>query len=130
MNATSAIKQYQQVSVSSSVMGASPHRLVQMLMEGALERISIAKASMLRNEIATKSQNISVAINIVGGLQGSLNKEAGGDIADNLNNLYDYMIRRLLVANSKNDESILDEVSGLMVQIKMGWDAMPDVYKN
>ena len=130
MNASSAIKQYQQVSVSSSVMGASPHRLVQMLMEGALERISIAKASMARNEIATKGQNISVAINIVGGLQGSLNKEAGGAIAENLHNLYDYMIRRLLMANSKNDETILDEVFGLMLQVKMGWDAMPDAYKN
>ena len=130
MNVMSAIKQYQQVSVSSSVMGASPHRLVQMLMEGALERISIAKASMARNEIATKGQNISVAINIVGGLQGSLNKEAGGAIAENLHNLYDYMIRRLLMANSKNDETILDEVFGLMLQVKMGWDAMPDAYKN
>ncbi len=130
MNARSAIKQYQQVSVSSAVLGASPHRLVQMLMEGALERIAVAKASMARNEIATKGQNIGVAINIVGGLQGSLNQEAGGAIAENLNNLYDYMVNRLLVANSQNDESILDEVSGLMVEIKMGWDAMPDAYKH
>jgi flagellar protein FliS len=130
MNTRSAIKQYQQVSVNSSVMGASPHRLVQMLMEGTLERILVAKASMARNEIANKGQNISVAINILGGLQGSLNREVGGAIAENLYNLYDYMIRRLLVANSKNDETILDEVSGLMIQIKMGWDAMPDAYKN
>jgi flagellar protein FliS len=130
MNTRSAIKQYQQVSVNSSVMGASPHRLVQMLMEGTLERILVAKASMARNEIASKGQNISVAINILGGLQGSLNREVGGAIAENLYNLYDYMIRRLLAANCKNDETILDEVSGLMIQIKMGWDAMPDAYKN
>jgi flagellar protein FliS len=130
MNAVSAIKQYQQVSISSSAMGASPHHLVQMLMEGALERIALAKASMARNEIAMKGQNISRAINIVGGLQGSLNKEAGGAIAENLSNLYDYMARRLLVANSQNDESILDEVSGLMIELKMGWDAMPDAYKH
>ncbi|MDO9423936.1 MAG: flagellar export chaperone FliS [Methylobacter sp.] len=129
MNAVSAIKQYQQVSVNSSVMGASPHRLVQMLMEGVLERIAIAKASMARNEIAMKGQSIGVAINIVGGLQGSLNKESGGEIAENLGSLYDYMVHRLLVANSQNDESILDEVSGLMIEIKMGWDAMPDAYK-
>ncbi len=130
MNAVSAIKQYQQVSVNSSVMGASPHRLVQMLMEGALERIALAKESMVRNEIALKGKSISSAIQIVGGLQGSLNKEAGGEVAENLSNLYDYMIRRLLVANSQNDESILDEVTGLMIEIKMGWDAMPDAYKN
>lgn len=130
MNAMLAVKQYQQVSVNSAAMGASPHRLVQMLMEGALERIVLAKASMKRNEIAMKGQSIGVAINIVGGLQGSLNQEAGGKIAENLNNLYDYMVSRLLVANSQNDESILDEVSGLMIEIKMGWDAMPDAYKH
>jgi len=130
MNAVSAIKQYQQVSVNSSVMGASPHRLVKMLMEGALERISLAKASMARNEIAMKGQNIGKAIDIVGGLQGSLNMEAGGEIAENLSNLYDYMAGRLLVANSQNDESILDEVSSLMIELKMGWDAMPDAYKH
>jgi flagellar protein FliS len=130
MNAVSAIKQYQQVSVNSSVMGASPHRLVQMLMEGALERIAIARESMVRNEIAMKGQNIGHAIQIVGGLQSALNVEAGGEVAENLSNLYDYMVRRLLAANNQNDESILDEVSGLMVEIKMGWDAMPDAYKH
>jgi flagellar protein FliS len=130
MNAMLAIKQYQQVSVNSSAMDASPHRLVQMLMEGALERIVLAKASMGRNEIAMKGQSIGRAIDIVGGLQGSLNKEAGGEVAENMSNLYDYMVRRLLVANSQNDESILDEVSGLMVELKMGWDAMPDAYKH
>ena len=130
MNAMLAIKQYQQVSVTSSAMGASPHRLVQMLMEGALERIVLAKASMKRNEIAIKGQSIGVAINIVNGLQGSLNQEAGGKIAENMSSLYDYMVSRLLVANSQNDESILDEISGLMVELKMGWDAMPDAYKH
>ncbi len=130
MNAVSAIKQYQQVSVNSSVMGASPHRLVQMLMEGVLERIALAKEYMIRDEIGMKGQSIGRAIDIVGGLQGSLNTEAGGEVAENLSSLYDYMIRRLLVANVQNDESILDEVSGLMAEIKMGWDAMPDAYKH
>jgi flagellar protein FliS len=129
MNAVSAIKHYQQVSVSSSVMGASPHRLVQMLMEGALERIAQARESMTRNDIATKGRNIGHAIHIVGGLQGSLSTEAGGEIAENLNSLYDYMVHRLVLANSKNDETLLDEVSGLMIELKTGWDAMPDAYK-
>jgi flagellar protein FliS len=130
MNAVSAIKQYQQVSVSSAVMGASPHRLVQMLMEGALEQIAVAKEGMARNEIALKGHSINRAINIIGGLQGALNKEAGGEIAENLDNLYDYMVRRLFAANTQNDESILDEVTSLMLQIKMGWDGMPDAYKH
>lgn len=130
MSALSAIKQYQQVSANSSVMGASPHRLVQMLMEGALERIALAKESMARNDVSTKGQNIGRAIDIVAGLQGGLNFEAGGLVAENLSDLYDYMIRRLLTANIQNDPSILDEVSGLMIEVKMGWDAMPDDYKH
>lgn len=130
MNALSAIKQYQQVSSDSSVMGASPHRLVQMLMEGALERMAVARESMARNDIALKGKNISHAIQIIGGLQGSLNEEAGGEIAENLSNLYDYMTRRLIFANLHNDDSALEEVCGLMIEIKMGWDSMPDDYKH
>ena len=130
MNAVSAMKQYQQVSVHSSIMDASPHRLVQMLMEGALEKIALAKGNMTNNNVASKGENISKAITIVGGLQSSLNKEAGGALAENLNNLYDYMSRRLVIANSRNDESILDEVASLVVEIKMGWDGISDEFKN
>jgi flagellar secretion chaperone FliS len=130
MNAVSAMKQYQQVSVHSGIMDASPHRLVQMLMEGALEKIALAKGNMTNNEIANKGENISKAVAIIGGLQSSLNKDAGGEIAENLNSLYDYMSHRLVIANLRNDESILDEIAGLMVEIKMGWDGIPDTFKN
>jgi len=130
MNAVSAMKQYQQVSVHSGIMDASPHRLVQMLMEGALEKIALAKGNMTNNEIASKGENISKAISIISGLQSSLNKDAGGEIAENLSNLYDYMSHRLVIANLRNDENILDEIAGLMVEIKMGWDGIPDTFKN
>ncbi len=130
MNAVFAVKQYQQVSVHSGIMGASPHRLVQMLMEGALEKIALAKGHMANNNIANKGENISKAIAIVGGLQSSLNKDEGGEIAENLSNLYDYMSSRLVIANLYNDEAILDEVAGLMVEIKMGWDGIPEAFKN
>ena len=130
MNAVSAMKQYQQVSVHSGIMDASPHRLVQMLMEGALEKIALAKGSVVNNEIASKGENISKGIAIIGGLKSSLNKDAGGALAENLSNLYDYMANRLVVANLLNDESILDEVASLMVEIKMGWDGIPDEFKN
>jgi len=130
MNAVSAMKQYQQVSVHSSIMDASPHRLVQILMEGALEKIALAKGNMANNNIANKGENISKAIGIIGGLQSSLNKDSGSEIAENLSNLYDYMSRRLVVANLHNDESILDEVASLIVEIKIGWDGIPDEFKN
>jgi len=130
MNAIAAMRQYQQVSVHSGLMDASPHRLVQMLMEGALEKIALAKGYMINNEIANKGENIGKAIAIVGGLQGSLNHDSGGEISANLNSLYDYMSTRLVIGNLRNDASILDEVTGLMVDIKMGWDGMPDTFKH
>lgn len=130
MNAVFAMKQYQQVSVHSGIMDASPHRLVQMLMEGMLEKVALAKGNMANNNIASKGENISKAIAIVGGLQSSLNIDAGGELAENLGNLYDYMTNRLIMANLHNDESILDEVAGLMVEIKIGWDGIPEAFKN
>lgn len=130
MNTVSAMKQYQQVSVHSGIMDASPHRLVQMLMEGVLEKIALAKGNITRNEIALKGDNIGKAITIIGGLQVSLNKDAGGKLAENLSDLYDYMAKRLVIANSRSDESILDEISNLMMEIKMGWEAIPDAFKN
>jgi len=130
MNVVSAMKQYQQVSVHSGIMDASPHRLVQMLMEGALEKIALAKGNMANNEIANKGENISKAIAIISGLQSSLDYDSGGEVAENLSNLYDYMSSRLVIANLRNDESILDEVASLMVEIKMGWDSIPDAFKN
>jgi flagellar secretion chaperone FliS len=130
MNAVSALKEYQQVNMHSGLMDASPHRLVQMLMEGALEKIALAKRSMANKEIASNGENISKAVGIIGGLKSSLNIEEGGELAENMSHLYDYMANRLVVASLRDDESILDEVASLMVEIKMGWDGIPDEFKN
>jgi len=115
------IKQYQSVSTETSIMDADPHKLIQLLFEGALARISTAKGHMERKEYDRKSKMINSAIDIIGGLQDSLNMETG-ELAMNLERLYDYMIRRLFEANARNDLSILDEVSGLLTQIKSAWD--------
>ena len=117
-----ALKQYGQVGTQTGVEAASPHRLVQMLMEGALDKIAIAKGHMERGNVAQKGEQISLAISIIEGLRMSLDKDKGGEIAANLEALYEYMNERLLQANIKNDLQILDEVGGLMGQIKAGWD--------
>ncbi|EFK96622.1 Flagellar protein FliS [sediment metagenome] len=109
--------------MASEIDGASPHRLIQMLYEGGLQKIAVAKGAIQRNEIATKGENISRAIAILGGLRSSLDLSQG-DIAVNLDNLYEYMERRLLEANIKNDEEILDEVSSLLRDVKSAWDAI------
>lgn len=115
---------YANVSVHSGVNSASPHRLVQMLIDGALDRIATAKGCLQRGQVAAKGQQISTAISIVGGLRASLDMDAGQEIARNLHELYTYMERRLFEANLKNDPEILDEVSGLIRQIKEAWDAI------
>ncbi|ACE85648.1 flagellar export chaperone FliS [Cellvibrio japonicus] len=124
MNSFSAIQHYASVKVHSGVDAASPHRLIQMLFEGALERIAQAKGAMQQNQLARKGELLGKAINIVGGLQGSLNDREGGDLAANLDSLYDYVIRRLTQANYENNPDYLDECTGLLSEIKAGWDAI------
>ena len=131
MNHTShlqgALQQYKKIGAHTDVATASPHRLIQMLLEGALEKINLAKGYMQRGEIQLKGNHISWAISIIDGLRISLDREAGGDIAANLDALYDYMGRRLAEANLTNDVAMLDEVSRLLLEIKAAWDQVPGV---
>lgn len=121
-NAKSALQQYKQVGNESDAAFASPHRLIQMLFEGALEKISIAKGHMERGEIAAKGQNIGWAISIVEGLRTSLDKNTGGEIAANLDALYEYVEHRLTEANLTNNVEFLDESTKLLKTVKSAWD--------
>jgi flagellar protein FliS len=94
-------------------------------MEGAIDRISIAKGAMQQKKVALKGERISSAISIIEGLRGSLNMEAGGEVSANLESMYEYMTRRLMEANLKDDVEMLDEVADLMRKIKAGWDEVP-----
>ncbi len=124
-----ALKQYNATSTQTGVVEASPHRLIQMLFEGALEKIAKAKGFMARKEIEKKGQHISWAIKIIGGLQGSLNMEVGGEVAVNLDKLYEYMIHKLFEANLENSIEKLDEVTRLLSNIKDGWDGIEEEVK-
>lgn len=115
---------YQQMGVQSQIVDASPHRLIQMLMEGAIDKMAAAKGHIQRNDIQQIGNSISMAIAIVDGLRMSLDKTLDNDIVHNLDALYDYMGRRLLDANLKKDATIVEEVSKLMREIKSGWDAI------
>ncbi len=120
------LAQYQQVNTGSGVEDASPHRLIQMLMEGVLQRLAEAKGAIQRDSANDKGEAIGKAVTIVSGLRNSLNKDVGGEIADNLDDLYDYMQRRLLEANIASSEDIVDEVMALMRTIKSGWDGIEE----
>jgi len=126
----SALAQYGKVAAESEVAYASPHRLVQMLMEGALDKVATAKGQIDRGDLEGKSKHITWAISIINGLRSSLDMQAGGEIAVNLDDLYSYMTRRLIDANVQNDSLVLDEVSALMLEIKGAWDAMPEQIRN
>lgn len=124
MNAFSAMQQYQAVNTQAQAAAADPHRLIQMLMEGGLTRLAQARGAMEREQTALKGELIGKAIGIVGGLRQGLDLEQGGEIARNLDSLYDYMTRRLMEANVQNDPAILEEVTFLLREVKEGWDAI------
>jgi len=124
MNAYSAMRKYQQVGVQAQLAEASPHRLIQMLYDGALDRISQATGAMMRGQVAEKALLIGKSINIVQGLQQALDKDKGGEYAERLDALYAYMSGQLMQANLSNDVGKLNEVAGLLRQVKEGWDAI------
>ncbi|MGZ3236297.1 MAG: flagellar export chaperone FliS [Burkholderiaceae bacterium] len=116
---------YAKVGVETGVTSASPHHLIVMLFEGTLIAVSTAINCMKANDIAGKAQAISKAIMIIdNGLRASLNKKVGGQIAENLDALYEYMSNRLIMANVKNQVEILEEVHRLLMDLKTAWDVI------
>jgi len=123
-----ALKQYRKMDVQHEVETATPHRLIQLLMERVVTKIAVARGYMERKAISEKGVHIGDAISIINGLQASLNHKPNSRLSGNFDALYDYMSRRLLEANIANDPAILDEVSGLMREVKEAWDAIaPEV---
>ena len=118
----SGTQAYAQVSLESSAMSASPHQLIVMLFDGALNALLRARILMNQGDIAGKGMALSKAINIIdNGLKGGLDPQQGGEIAENLAALYDYMKRRLMQANLNNDEAAIAEVVKLLENIADAW---------
>ncbi|KGD56899.1 flagellar protein FliS [Burkholderia pseudomallei] len=113
---------YARVGVETGVMGASPHRLIAMLYQGARQAIAHARLHLQQGNVAARGEAIGKAIRIVeSGLQQALNLEVGGDIASRLDSLYTYMCRRLLQANVDASEPMLIEVDGLLATLEDAW---------
>ncbi len=124
--AQQALAQYNRIGTVSAVEDASPHRLIQLLLDAGLERIAHARRALEAGDAAARGLAIGKALDIVAGLRGSLNFEAGGEIATNLDALYEYLERRLLQANLEADAGMLDEAATLLRQVKEGWDGIAD----
>ena len=118
------LQAYQRVNTQTSITDADPHKLIQLLYNGAIERINMAKAKMQAKDYAGKAQLLNKAIEIIGGLRSFLDFEKGGDLAARLEALYDYMERTLLEGSARNDMAKLDEVIELLRSIKEGWDGI------
>ena len=122
---------YQTVSAHGAVADADPHRLVQMLMDAAMERMNTARACIERDETSRKARLLHSCVTLIAELRGSLNMKDGGPLAQNLSALYEYMNRQLLMANVQNDVSKITEVMSLLTEIRTAWVAIgPEVRKS
>lgn len=126
MRKASAI--YQQNSVRGGIEDADPHRLVGMLLDGAIDRVVQARGHMVHGNVAAKGSNITRVLAIVGELRNSLDHKADRVISQRLDSLYEYVSRRLLFAQLNNDPAALDEVAGLLAPIRDGWQGIRASY--
>jgi len=115
-------RQYQSIGVQTSIMDADPHRLIQLLFDGAMQNMSAARGFIERKDIENRNARINKAIEIIGGLRTFLDKEKGGEVAVNLERLYAYLEFRLFQANVKNSLDYVDECMMLLRQVKSAWD--------
>jgi len=115
---------YQQTRAAGSVEGADPHQLIAMLLDGAMERVAQARGHMRQQDANAKGTAIGKAIAILGELRTSLNHEAGGQLAQQLDSLYDYVNRRLLHAQLNDDDRALVECLDLLGQVRDGWNGI------
>jgi flagellar protein FliS len=122
---------YQTVRSHGQVADASPARLVQIMFEHVLSNLATAQGCMGRirnnmplNEVVIKCRAMSKATRLIGHLDATLDMKQGGQVSENLHNLYLYMLGRLTNANANNDAVIVGEVANLVRTVKSGWDKL------
>jgi len=122
MNTGNPAAAYRSAGIEAEALGTSPHGLITMLFDGALLTIKLAKAHMIEKKTVEKAESINKAIDIIGsGLRAALNIKDGGELANNLDQLYEYVIMQLLKANMNNDPELLDESYRLLDQLADAW---------
>ncbi|MFS8977065.1 flagellar export chaperone FliS [Cupriavidus necator] len=127
MFARQAASAYAQVGVQTGAMSASPHKLITMLYDGARAAIARARFHLEGGNVAERGNAISKAIDIIdNGLRAVLDHEAGGEISANLESLYEYMVRRLMLANLRSDAALLAEVDALLESLASAWAQIDD----
>ena len=123
-NARSA-SAYQRINVETSMHTIDQHQLVSLLLDGVLSAVATARGALARSDVLTKCNSISKAVRILEeGLMTALDRESGGEVAVNLEAVYDYALRRLIEANAGNDDAKLQEVADLIEPIALAWKEM------
>ncbi|AAW86353.1 flagellar export chaperone FliS [Aliivibrio fischeri] len=125
-----SLQAYKKVSIDSQLSAASPHKVIQMLMAGAIERLIQGKAAMEQGNTPVKGERLGKALDIVISLRSCLSMDDGGEIASNLDSLYDFMIRQISHANQNNDGQAIDDVVEMLREIKSAWDQIPAEFHN
>ena len=119
------IKAYKSVGIKDDLAVADPHRVIQLLMQGALENMAKCQGAIQRKDFTVKAQSISKSIAIIGALQQSLDMTAGGEISSNLFSLYEFMIGHLADASRDSSVSKIQDVIDILLSIKLAWDQIP-----
>lgn len=122
------LKAYKATSIAADLAVADPHRVIQLMMQGFLERLAQSKGAIERGDMEAKSIAVSKAQGLLHGLQDALDMSQGA-IAEDLYKLYAYMDERIWDASLARDVAPLDEVMALMVTIKSAWDQLPEAEK-
>tara|TARA_B100000700_G_scaffold329085_1_gene449225 strand:+ start:2104 stop:2538 length:435 start_codon:yes stop_codon:yes gene_type:complete len=117
---------YKQVGIRDQLGTADPYQIIQMLMQGAIDRMVMARSAIDRKDLAAKSEHVSKATAIVKSLNESLHPVDGGeDVVNNLASLYDFIVEHLLEASRENSSQKIHDCQQIMTTIKEGWDSIP-----
>jgi len=129
MYKSKGIQAYRKDSIKSDLASADPHRVIQLLMQGALEKLALGKGGIERSDLEGKAAALTRASEIINALRDALDRDVNPELVDNLESLYEYMIVRITEASIARDTSILDQVMGLLLQIKGAWDQISNADK-
>jgi flagellar protein FliS len=129
MYAKKGIQAYKKDSIKSDLASADPHRVIQLLMHGAIERLALGKGCIERADWGGKGEAFTRAIEIINALRDALDRDVNPELVDNLDGLYDYMIVRINEASVSKDCAVIDQIIGLLLQIKGAWDQISEASK-
>ncbi len=115
---------YQNVDLQTRAAGATPHQLIAMLFEEALNAIDTLSAASARKDFARAAQSQARALSIIGGLQASLDMERGGDLAQNLADVYREASRLIMAAGKSNEPMYEQQARTMLAEIASAWNAI------